>query len=69
MATKPRDADSMSARMKRRDRLQSEARHVADMAARANPSDPFVYGRVFCHMLNGVGQEHVYNAARGANES
>lgn len=41
---------------------RSHAAAEASAAARADPTDPFVYGRVYAHIMHGVGVEYSYGA-------
>lgn len=45
-------------------RKRQEAHRIASQAASRDVSDPFTYGRVFTHMMNGVGEEHSYGGER-----
>lgn len=44
--------------------LRDEAHKAASVAAQADMTDPFVYGRVFAHMMNGIGLEHAAPSLR-----
>jgi len=45
-------------RIKQRQRLLQEAKTAAAEARKADPSDPFIYARVFSQVMNGIGVEH-----------
>ena len=50
--------DKTTARLSARRKREDEAHRIASLAARGDPTDPFVYDRVYSHILNGIGEEH-----------
>ena len=56
------DAEKYVVRIARRRRQEDEAHRIASIAARADQTDPFTYGRVYTHVLNGIGEEHSYGS-------
>lgn len=43
-----------------RQSLKEHAAKAARVAAAADPTDPFIYNRVYSRIVNGVGEEYAY---------